>query len=72
MAEMFSGPSRVLECGNKAWKVHVGERVDIISRAALHASKRGRLRTASVTSVASSLVVAKPRGACVTEPEFYK
>ena len=41
MAEKYSGSSRVLERGNKAWKVHVGERVDIISRAALHAAKRG-------------------------------
>ena len=32
MANKYSGPYRVLEWGNKVWKVLVGERVDIISR----------------------------------------
>ena len=32
MADKYSGPYKVLERGNKAWKLHVGERVDVVSR----------------------------------------
>ena len=30
--EKYSGPYKVLKWGNKAWKIQVGERVDIVSR----------------------------------------
>ena len=32
MADKYSGPYKVLEQANKAWKVQVGEKVEIISR----------------------------------------
>ena len=32
MAEKYSGPYRVLERGNKVWKVQVDEKVEILSR----------------------------------------
>ena len=32
MADKYSGPYKVLERGNKAWKLQVGERVDMVSR----------------------------------------
>ena len=31
MADKYSGPYKVLERGNKAWKLQVGERVDVVS-----------------------------------------
>ena len=32
MADKYSGPYKVLERGNKAWKLQVGERVNVVSR----------------------------------------
>ena len=32
MADKYSGPYQVLEKGNKAWKLQVGERVEVVSR----------------------------------------
>ena len=32
MADKYSGPYKVLEKGNKAWKLQVGERVEVVSR----------------------------------------
>ena len=32
MAHKYSSPCKVLEQGNKAWKLQVGERVDVVSR----------------------------------------
>ena len=32
MADKYSGPYQVLERGNKAWKLQVGERVEVVSR----------------------------------------
>ena len=65
MAEKYSGPYKVLERGNKAWKLQVGERVDMVSRdrlkphlgsvtprAAVPPTRR-RPRAASVALVAS-------------------
>ena len=66
MADKYSGPYQVLERGNKAWKLQVGEKVEVVSRdwlkphlgrVALEAAvppRRGRPRTASVAPVASS------------------
>ena len=34
-AEKYSSPYKVLEWGNKAWKIQVGERVDIVSQGCL-------------------------------------
>ena len=31
MADKYSGPYQVLERGNKAWKLQVGERVEVVS-----------------------------------------
>ena len=74
MADKYSGPYRVLERGNKVWKVQVGERVEVISRDSLKPHlgsvapkaavppKRGRPSTASIVSVASSPSAAKPEG----------
>ena len=73
-AEKYSGPCKVLEWGNKAWKIQVVERVDIIGRDRLKPHlgskapnaavppKRGKPRLASVASVASASVAAKPGG----------
>ena len=70
----YSGLYSVLERGNKAGKVQVGERVKILSRdrpkphlgsvapKAAVPPKRGRPRTASVASVASASLAAKTRG----------
>ena len=72
MADKYSGPYKVLERGNKAWKLQVGERVDVVSRDRLKphlgsvATKAavpltcGRLRTASVAPVASTSLAEKP------------
>ena len=30
MADKYSGPYKVLERGNKAWKLQVGERVEVV------------------------------------------
>ena len=66
MADKYSGPYQVLERGNKAWKLEVGERVEVVSRDRLKPHlgrvapevavppRRGRPRTASVAPVASS------------------
>ena len=32
MADKYSDPYKVLERGNKAWKIQVGERVDVVCR----------------------------------------
>ena len=32
MADKYSSPYQVLERGNKAWKLQVGERVEVVSR----------------------------------------
>ena len=32
MIDKFNGPYKVLEWGNKMWKIQVGKRVDVISR----------------------------------------
>ena len=32
MADKYSGPYKVLEKGNKAWELQVGERVEVVSR----------------------------------------
>ena len=74
MANKYSGPFQVLERGNKAWKLQVGERVEVVSQDRLKphlgsvAPKaavpptRGRPRTASVAPVASSTSAEKPGG----------
>ena len=66
MADKDSGPYQVVERGNKAWKLQVGEKVAVVSRDRLKphlgrmapeaavTPRRGRPRTASVASVASS------------------
>ena len=74
MADKYSGPYQLLERGNKAWKLQVGGRVDVVSRDRLksHLGRVapeaavpptcGRLRTASVVPVASSAPAKKPGG----------
>ena len=74
MADKYSGPYKVLERGNKAWKLQVGERVNMVSRdrlkphlgsVALRAAMpptHGRPRTASVAPVASTSSAEKPGG----------
>ena len=74
MADKYSGPYQVLERGNKAWKLQVGERVEVVSRdrlkphlgsVALRAAvspTRGGPRTASVVPVTSSAPAKKPGG----------
>ena len=74
MADKYSGPYKVLERANKAWKVQVGERVEIISRDRLkphlgsvepdaaQPQRRGWPRTASVSSVASPALANRPGG----------
>ena len=73
MSEKYSSHYKVLERGNKACKIQVGEKVEIISRDRLKPHlgsvapkaavppKRGRPRTASV---ASASVAVKPGGPC--------
>ena len=74
MADKYSGPYQVLERGNKAWKLQVGERVEVVSqdrlkphlgsvapRAAVPPTL-GRPRKASVAPVASSSLAEKPGG----------
>ena len=72
MAHKYSSPCKVLEQGNKAWKLQVGERVDVVSRDRLKPHlgsmapkaamppRHGRLRTASAVSVASASEAEKP------------
>ena len=72
--DKYSSPYKVLERGNKSWKLQVGERVDVVCRDHLKphlgslAPKaavpptRGRPRTASVASVASPSLAEKPGG----------
>ena len=67
MADKYSGPYQVLERGNKAWKLQVGERVEVVSRDRLKPHlvsvapeaavqpTYGRPRMASVVPVASSV-----------------
>ena len=74
MTDKYSGPYRVLERGNKAWKLQVGERVEVVSRDRLKphlgsvapegavAPTHGRPRTASVAPVASPSLAEKPGG----------
>ena len=74
MAEKYSGPYKVMERGNKAWKLQVGERVEVVSRDCLkpHLGSlapeaavpptRGRPRTTSVVPVASASSAEKPGG----------
>ena len=74
MADKYSSPYKVLERSNKAWKLQVGERVDVVSRDRLkpHLGSvapeaavpptRGRPRTASVAPVASTSLVEKQGG----------
>ena len=68
------GGRRGWAMGNKAWKLQVGERVDVVSRDRLKPHlgsmapkaavppKRGRPRMASVNSMASASGAAKPGG----------
>ena len=74
MADKYSGPYKVLERANKAWKVQVGDRVEIISRdrlkphlggvepVAARPPTRGWPRTASSSSVASPALAKRPGG----------
>ena len=74
MTDKYSGPYRVLERGNKAWKLQVGERVEVVSRDRLKphlgsvapegavAPTHGRPRTASVAPVTSPSLAEKPGG----------
>ena len=66
MADKYSGPYQVLERGNKAWKLQVGERVEVVSRDRLKphlgSVAPGRPRTASVAPVASTSSAEKPGG----------
>ena len=74
MADKYSGPYKLLERGNKAWKLQVGERVDVVSRDCLkpHLGRvapraampptRGRPRAASDALVASPSSAEKPGG----------
>ena len=74
MAVKYSGPYKVLERGNKAWKLQVGERVNVVSRDCLkpHLGSvaprgtkpptHGRPRTAYVALVASPSPAEKPGG----------
>ena len=84
MADKYSGPYKVLERGNKAWKL-VGERVDLVSRDHLkptwavwplrwlcrpHVGDRGRSEDGLCHSSGFSFCGREARGACVTD-EFY-
>ena len=72
MADNYSGPYQVLERGNKAWKLQVGEKVEVVSwdRLKPHLGcvapeaavppRHGRPRTASVAPVASSKKLGGP------------
>ena len=74
MADKYSGPYKVLERGNKAWKLQVGEKVEVVIRDRLKPQlgsvapdpavppTRGRPRTASVVPVASASSTEKPGG----------
>ena len=74
MADKYSGPYKVLERGNKAWKLQVGERVEVVSRDCLKPylgsespraavpPTRGRPRTAYVAQVVSPSLAEKPGG----------
>ena len=74
MADKYSGPYQVLERGNKAWKLQVGDKIEVVSRDQLKPHlgrvapeaavplRRGRLRTASVAPMASSSAAEKPEG----------
>ena len=76
MADKYSGPYKVLERGNKAWKLQVGERVDVVSRDCLKphlgsVAPRaampptcGRPRTAFVALVASPSPAESQGGLC--------
>ena len=74
MIDKFNGPYKVLEWGNKMWKIQVGKRVDVISRDCLKPHldsvapkaavppRHGRPRTAYVVSVAFAYEAVKPVG----------
>ena len=74
MAYKYRGPYQVVKRGNKAWRLQVGERVEVVSRDRLkpHLGSvapraavpptRGRPRMASVAQVASSTSAEKPGG----------
>ena len=74
MAYKYSSPYKVLEQANKAWKVQVGEKMEIISRdrlkphlgsvdpVAARPPPHGRPRTASISSVASPASAKRPGG----------
>ena len=74
MANKYSGSYKVLERGNKAWKLQVGEGVEVVSRDRLKPRlgsmspraavppTRGRLRTASVAQVVYPSSAEKPGG----------
>ena len=74
MTDKYSGPCKILERGNKAWKLQVGERFDMVSRdhlkphlgsvapRAAMPPTRGRPWTASVALVASPSSAEKPGG----------
>ena len=76
-ADQHSGPYRVLECGNKAWKVQVGEIVESLSRdclkphlgsvdpEAVQKLRCGRLMMSSVVHMASSSLAVMSGGLCV-------
>ena len=79
-ADKYRGPYKLLERGNKAWKIQVGERVDVVSKDCLKPHlgtvapkaavppRCGRPRTASVVSVASTSVAAEPGGPVLRSP----
>ena len=74
MVDKYSGPNKVLERGNKAWKLQVGERVEVVSRDCLkpHLGSvapeaavlptHWRPRTASIALLASTSSEEKPGG----------
>ena len=57
MADKYSGPYKVMERGNKAWKLKVGERVEVVSR--------DRLKP-HLGSVAPEAAVLPTRGDCLS------
>ena len=81
MADKYSGPYKVSERGNKAWKLQVGERAEVVSRdhlkphlgsmspTAAVPPTRGRPRMASVAHCSGgfSLFGREARGACVAD-----
>ena len=74
MVDKYSGPYKVLERRNKAWKLQVGDRVEVVrrdrlkphlgsvARRAAMPPTRGRLRMASGAPIASTSSAEKPGG----------